>query len=259
MRAERVVVHAWIGAGLERRVIQAVAPEHRDRAEVAPTIDRMLQPRCCDAINNNADLAVRTASHREVAAKIVDCGDARHGMDCRQPVRIDWSAGVLKGAAIQRCFRGADGRCGVAPGADGHVIGIGRGRRCRRRWRDRAVRVSPGDSVRRGRREPGGVGTDDENDPTRSGLRAEAVGRQDLVELLSRIRGPRLGHDAHTRRDDFGTEDDPQTVALQEVEGVVAADGPEGCAIRPRPRLHSIGAGQPRWRRAAYYMILTRL
>ena len=103
LTTEDVLVSAWIGTGLKCLLIYDVAGEHGQRSRIVPAVDRMLQPRRGHTVDDDSNLTVRTAAHRELAAKIIPSNDSWHRVNGFEPVTGQDAAGGSQSTGADCC------------------------------------------------------------------------------------------------------------------------------------------------------------
>ena len=103
--AKGVVVPTRIRAGLQRRPVQDVAAEHGQRAGIVSTVHSVLEPPRRDPVDHDADLAVGTAAHGEVAAIVVDGCHSWHGVNRFERIALKRASRQPKGTAVERRLR----------------------------------------------------------------------------------------------------------------------------------------------------------
>ena len=88
--------------------------------------------------------------------------------------------------------------------------------------------------------------SNDQDDAARTLFGFQAMGFQQLVELLPGRAGTRLGYNAHARRDDLRAEDNREPGLLKEAQSNVEPATLQGVLAAPSQRLSSrTGAAMP--------------
>src|SRR5207248_5770987 len=101
--------------------IEDSAAKHRQRRRVLASVYRVLQPSSRHAVDDDTDLAVRAASHREIRPEIVVGGNTRHRAHRVETVALRWVAHRAQRPTVE-----GHSRCGwfdlAVGGGDYHAV-----------------------------------------------------------------------------------------------------------------------------------------
>jgi hypothetical protein len=205
--AEPIAVALRIRAGMKRRALQPFAGEHRQRSQIAPPVNAVPQPRGRNAVDDAADMTVRTAADRKLATIVIDRRHAWQRLNRLQHV-IDRAARLLKAIHVNRDARAGTGFFACA---NQHRLGIGS-----RHSRIACRKGNGGCAATTGHGTGAGVPfCDNLNDRAGSRHGFQAVWFEQFVKLCSTASRARLFAHAHVGSHSFGTEDDAQALVLQ--------------------------------------------